>query len=81
MTKKKRLPRSVHLKTWKKCLILQTRSRVEIYVISENEKDTANLVKDYFVRRAAANADEVSKATETSLDSDAFIMSHELLRV
>lgn len=59
------------------CLILQTCNRIEIFVVTEDE-NTADLVKDYFVKRAAENVEEAAKAVETSIDRDAF---NHLLRV
>jgi glutamyl-tRNA reductase len=76
--KEKALAEIRSLEKVEECLILQTCNRVEIYVVTGEEKEAANLVKDYFVKRAMANAEEVSKATETSLDGDAF---NHLLRV
>jgi glutamyl-tRNA reductase len=66
------------LENVEECLILQTCNRIEIYVVSEEEKRTVNLVKDYFVRNASANAEEVLKAIETSTDEKTF---DHLLRV
>ena len=55
------------------CLILQTCNRIEIYVVTEEGKDTENLLKELFcIKNASANAEEVSKAIETSVDNDAF---------
>jgi len=59
------------------CLILQTCNRIEIFVVTEDE-GTADLVKTYFVKRAAENVEEAAKAVETSIDRDAF---NHLLRV
>lgn len=66
------------LENVEECLILQTCNRIEIYVVSEEEKSTVNLVKNYFVQNASANAEEVSKAIETSTDEKTF---DHLLRV
>jgi glutamyl-tRNA reductase len=76
--KQKALAEIRSLKNVEECLILQTCNRVEIYVVIEDGKDAVNVVKDYFVNRAMANAEEASKAIETSLDNDAF---NHLLRV
>jgi glutamyl-tRNA reductase len=76
--KEKALAEIRSLENVEECLVLQTCNRVEIYVVTGEEKETASLVKDYFVKRATANVEEVSKATETSLDGDAF---NHILRV
>jgi glutamyl-tRNA reductase len=60
------------------CLILQTCNRIEIFLVSEVDKKTAASVKDYLAKRAGANVEEASKATETDLDGNAF---NHLLRV
>jgi glutamyl-tRNA reductase len=59
------------------CLILQTCNRIEIFVVSEEEK-TLDLVKDYFAKRALLHSEEAAKAIETSMDDEAF---NHLLRV
>jgi glutamyl-tRNA reductase len=59
------------------CLILQTCNRIEIFLVTEDES-TTDLVKDYFVKRAGANAEEAAKAVEISIDREAF---NHLLRV
>jgi glutamyl-tRNA reductase len=66
------------LENVEECLILQTCNRIELYIVTEDEKNTVNLAKDYLAKRAMANAEEASKAIETSLDNDAF---NHLLRV
>ncbi len=66
------------LENVEECLILQTCNRIELYIVTEDEKNTVNLAKDYLAKRAIANAEEASKAIETSLDNEAF---NHLLRV
>jgi glutamyl-tRNA reductase len=60
------------LENVEECLILQTCNRIEIYIVTEEVEKTVNLAKDYLAKRATANAEEASKAIETSLDNDAF---------
>jgi glutamyl-tRNA reductase len=60
------------------CLILQTCNRIEIYVVTEEAEKAVNLVKDYWVKRVMAHAEEASNAIETSIENDAF---NHLLRV
>ena len=60
------------------CLILQTCNRIEIYAVTEDAEKTVTLVKDYFVERNVQHTEEAAKATETSVDHDAF---NHLLRV
>lgn len=76
--KQKALAEIHALQNVEECLILQTCNRIEIYAAAGDGKDTAEVIKDYFVKRAEANAEEVAKATETALDSDAF---NHILRV
>ena len=75
--KKKALAEICALDNVEECLILQTCNRIEIYAVTE-EVDTVKLVKDYFVKRTVEHTGEASKATETSIDNDAF---NHLLRV
>ena len=76
--KEKALAEIRSLENVEECLILQTCNRIELYIVTEDEKNTVNLAKDYLAKRAMANAEEASKAIETSLDNDAF---NHLLRV
>ena len=76
--KEKALAEIRSLENVEECLILQTCNRIEIYVVTEEAENTVNLVKDYWVKRAMAHAEEASKAIETSIDNDAF---NHLLRV
>ncbi len=66
------------LENVEECLILQTCNRIELYIVTEEVEKTVNLAKDYLAKRAIANAEEASKAIETSLDNEAF---NHLLRV
>jgi glutamyl-tRNA reductase len=59
-------------------LILQTCNRIEIYAVTEEADKAVNLVKEYFIKRNLEHIEEASKATETSVDNDAF---KHLLRV
>ena len=70
--KEKALAEIRSLENVEECLILQTCNRIELYIVTEDEKNTVNLAKDYLAKRAIANAEEASKAIETSLDNDAF---------
>jgi glutamyl-tRNA reductase len=76
--KEKALAEICSIENVEECLILQTCNRIEIYAVTEDGKNTLNLVKDYWVKRAMAHAEEASKAIETSVDNDAF---DHLLRV
>ena len=76
--KEKALAEIRSLENVEECLILQTCNRIEIYIVTEEVENTVNLAKDYLAKRAMANAEEASKAIETSLDNDAF---NHLLRV
>jgi len=76
--KEKALAEIRSLENVEECLILQTCNRIEIYIVTEEVEKTVNLAKDYLAKRALANAEEASKAIETSLDNDAF---NHLLRV
>jgi glutamyl-tRNA reductase len=76
--KEKALAEICSLKGVEECLILQTCNRIEIYAVSEDANQTANLVKDYFVKRTQEHTEEAYKAVETSIDNDAF---NHLLRV
>jgi len=66
------------LENVEECLIIQTCNRIEIYVVTEEAENAANLVKDYWVKRAMVNAEEAYGAIETSIDNDTF---NHLLRV
>jgi len=70
--KEKALAEIRSLENVEECLILQTCNRIELYIVTEDEKNTVNLAKDYLAKRAMANAEEASKAIETSLDNEAF---------
>ncbi|HKM60326.1 MAG TPA: glutamyl-tRNA reductase [Candidatus Bathyarchaeia archaeon] len=76
--KEKALAEIRSIENVEECLILQTCNRIEIYAVTEDGKNTLNLVKDYWVNRAMAHAEEASNAIETSIDNDAF---NHLLRV
>jgi len=76
--KEKALAEIRSLENVEECLILQTCNRIEIYAVTEDGKNTLNLVKDYWVKRAVANAEEASQAIEASIDDEAF---NHLLRV
>ncbi len=76
--KEKALAEIRSLENVEECLLLQTCNRIEIYAVIEDGKNTLNLVKDYWVKRAMAYAEEASKAIETSIDNEAF---NHLLRV
>ena len=76
--KEKALAEICSLKNVEECLLLQTCNRIEIYVVTEEAEKTVNLVKEYWLKKAAGHAEEAAKAMETSTDNDAF--SH-LLRV
>jgi glutamyl-tRNA reductase len=76
--KEKALAEIRSLENVEECLILQTCNRIEIYIVTEEVENTVNLAKDYLAKRAVANAEEASKAIETSLDNEAF---NHLLRV
>jgi len=76
--KEKALAEIRSLENVEECLILQTCNRIEIYAVIEDGKNTLNLVKDYWVKRAVANAEEASQAIEASIDDEAF---NHLLRV
>jgi glutamyl-tRNA reductase len=66
------------LENVEECLILQTCNRIELFIVTEEAENTANLAKNYLAKRALSNAEEASKAIETSLDNDTF---NHLLRV
>ena len=66
------------LENVEECLILQTCNRIELFIVTEVAEETVSLAKDYLAKRAGANAEEASKAIETSLDNDTF---NHLLRV
>jgi len=66
------------LENVEECLLLQTCNRIEIYVVTEEVEKAVNLVKDYWLKRVLAHAEEASKAIETSIDNEAF---NHLLRV
>lgn len=70
--KEKALAEIRSLENVEECLILQTCNRIELYIVTEDEKNTVNLAKDYLAKRAMANAEEAFKAIETSLDNDTF---------
>jgi len=76
--KEKALAEIRSIENVEECLILQTCNRIEIYAVTEDGKNTLNLVKDYWVKRAMAHAEEASNAMETSMDNEAF---NHLLRV
>jgi glutamyl-tRNA reductase len=76
--KEKALAEIRSIENVEECLILQTCNRIEIYAVTEDGKNTLNLVKDYWVKRAMAHAEEASNAIETSIDNEAF---DHLLRV
>ena len=76
--KEKALAEICSIENVEECLILQTCNRIEIYAVTEDGKNTLNLVKDYWVKRAMAHAEEASNAMETSMDNEAF---NHLLRV
>ena len=76
--KEKALAEIRALENVEECLLLQTCNRIEIYAVTEDAENTVNLVKDYWVKKAMAHAEEASKAMETSMDNDAF---NHLLRV
>jgi len=76
--KEKALAEIRSIENVEECLILQTCNRIEIYAVTEDGKNTLNLVKDYWVKRAVANAEEASQAIEASIDDEAF---NHLLRV
>jgi len=60
------------------CLYLQTCNRIEIYLVAENPQTTAVAAKDFLAKQAKTHANEVLKATEISIDTEAF---NHLLRV
>ncbi len=66
------------LENVEECLILQTCNRIELFIVTEEAENTANLAKNYLAKRALSNAEEASKAIETSLDNDTI---NHLLRV
>ena len=76
--KEKALAEIRSLENVEECLILQTCNRIELYVVTEDEKNTVSLTKDYLAKRAVANAEEAYRAIENSLDNEAF---NHLLRV
>jgi len=76
--KAKALAEICSIESVEECLILQTCNRIEIYAVTEEVENAVNLVKDYWVKRAMAHAEEASKAIETSVNNDAF---DHLLRV
>ena len=76
--KEKALAEICSIENVEECLILQTCNRIEIYAVTEDGKNTLNLVKDYWVKRTVEHTEEASKAIETSVDNDAF---DHLLRV
>ena len=76
--KEKALAEIRSLENVEECLLLQTCNRIEIYVVTEEAENAVNLVKDYWVKKAMAHAEEASNAIETSIDNEAF---NHLLRV
>ena len=76
--KEKALAEICSLEGVEECVLLQTCNRIEIYVVSEEEISTAELLREYFASRAGEHLQEASKALETSIDNDAF---DHLLRV
>jgi len=76
--KEKALAEIRSLENVEECLILQTCNRIEIFVVTEEVEKAVNSVKDYWLKRATAHAEEASNAIETSIDNEAF--TH-LLRV
>ena len=52
--KEKALAEICALENVEECLILQTCNRIEIYAVSEEAEKTADLVKDYLVKRACS---------------------------
>ncbi len=59
------------------CLVLQTCNRIELFLVSEEEKTTV-AAKNYLAKRAGSKSEEAFEAIETSVDNDAF---DHLLRV
>jgi glutamyl-tRNA reductase len=54
------------------CLILQTCNRIELFVVTEAEKETVAAAKTYLANRAAEKVEDATKAIETAVDSHAF---------
>src|SRR5208283_4624565 len=67
--KEKALAEIRSIENVEECLILQTCNRIEIYAVTEDGKNTLNLVKDYWVKKAMAHAEAASNAIETSIDN------------
>jgi glutamyl-tRNA reductase len=52
------------------CVLLQTCNRIELYIVSEEDGNVAEMARDFLVKRAGTLAEEASKAIEWSLNGD-----------
>jgi glutamyl-tRNA reductase len=50
------------------CVLLQTCNRIELYIVSEEDGNVAEMARDFLVKRAGTLAEEASKAIEWSLN-------------
>jgi glutamyl-tRNA reductase len=52
------------------CVLLQTCNRIELYIVSEEGENVAEMAKDFLAKRAGTMFEEASKAIECSLNGD-----------
>jgi glutamyl-tRNA reductase len=52
------------------CVLLQTCNRIELYIVSEEDGNVAEMARDFLVKKAGTLAEEASKAIEWSLNGD-----------